>query len=310
MSIRDALAAGLGFRDLALIDAHAHVGRWGSFYMADPSLIQLVRELDRFNIELCCVTSLLAFSVDMPRGNDEVLEAIRFAPDRFLGYVSLVPHQPLADCRREVQRMLDASDRIIGLKFHPMWNNYPINGDLYQPLWELAAEFCPLVLVHCWLGGEEPEANNTPDKVAQMAARYPGVTVIMGHSGGSRAGQLQCAELCRRRPNLYMDLCGSEFGNLWIERLLEHAPADKVLFATDIPFLGAGSPAGRVGYAAIDDAIKRKILRVNMERILATCTRWGRDRFRSSTPLTRHGLTSTANQPALQMGTHHDNPDQ
>jgi uncharacterized protein len=276
-SIHENLASGRLLEGVRVIDAHAHVGRWPLFYVPDPSLPRIMDEWDRFGIGLSCVTSLLGFSVDMQGGNDEVLAAIRFAPDRFLGYICLVPHRPLDECRREVQRLMDASENFIGLKFHPLWNDYPVDGDRYKPLWDLAAERCPLILIHSW-NDDQTGGPNPAGRIAKLAEQYPEVTVILGHGGGTRAGQLEAAACCRRLPNLYMDICGGEFGNYWLERLMEHAPADKVLFGTDVPFLGAGSSVGRVGYANIDDKTKRAIFGENMAGILKTKTRWGKRR--------------------------------
>ena len=80
-------------------------------------------------------------------------------PGRFLGYVVLNPNWPLEENRRELKKRLLQQEGFIGIKFHPMWGEQPIDGDLYRPLWELAAEQAPLVLGHSWLGDEEPEGH-------------------------------------------------------------------------------------------------------------------------------------------------------
>lgn len=268
MNITDSLWAGKGLKDCLVIDAHAHMGYWQSFYTPQLSTEQMLNEMDRYGIDVCCISSLLAIAADTHRGNAEVLDLIQKTQGRFKGYITLNPHDPQESNRRELLERISESSGFIGIKFHPMWHGVPLDGELYRPLWDLAAEFCPLVVGHSWLGSEEPEGNNTPDRFASVAERYPQVTIIMGHSGGTYEGHRQAAEYCHRFENLYMDLCASEFSCLWLEDLLSFAPAEKVLFATDMPFLGVGSPIGRIGYSRIDEATKESILGQNMKLIL------------------------------------------
>ena len=268
MSLVETLWAGRGLSDLIVIDAHAHVGPWQSFYAPNPTSQQMLCEMDRHGIAACCVSSLLSIAMDIQRGNDEVATMMREAQGRFYGYITLNPNLPVEENRKELQTRLEMDIGFIGIKLHPMWHGHPINGDLYRPLWDLAAEMCPLVLGHSWLGKEEPENYNTPALYAEMAERYPEVTVIMGHSGGTFQGHMEAARHCSRLKNLYTDICAGEFSGLWMEEFLKVVPPEKVLFATDMPFLGPGSPIGRIGYAGITEETKRAIFGGNMAAIL------------------------------------------
>lgn len=274
MTIAENLQKGRGVGRSLVIDAHAHLGAWSSFYTPQLGVDMMVREMDRHGINTAIVSSLLAIAVDTQAGNDETLRAIKAHPGRFLGYVSLNPHRPVAENRDEYRRCRDASPDFVGIKLHPMWHGYPADGEKYLPIWEMAAEESALVLGHCWLGSEEPEGHAEPARYEAVARRFPEITILLGHSGGTEPGHRQCAALCHQYDNLVMDLCASEFSGMWVEDLLKIAPAEKVLFATDAPFLGVGSPVGRIGFSSLPEKTKKALLGGNIARVLRARTDW------------------------------------
>jgi predicted TIM-barrel fold metal-dependent hydrolase len=74
-------------------------------------------------------------------------------------------------------------------------------------------------------------------------------------------------KLGKKRPNIYLDQATSQAGYGWIERFVREVGAEKILFGSDMPFISAPQQIGKVLYARISDADKRKILGENAKRI-------------------------------------------
>ena len=53
-----------------------------------------------------------------------------------------------------------------------------------------------------------------------------------------------------------------------LERFVKEVGADKVLFGSDIPFLEPAAEIAKIVYARISESDKKKILGLNMKRLL------------------------------------------
>ena len=71
--------------------------------------------------------------------------------------------------------------------------------------------------------------------------------------------------LAREYENVYCDINGSLYSELWIEELVKMAPEGKFVFSTDQTFNDPRALLGRVLLSGLPDALKRKILCENME---------------------------------------------
>jgi predicted TIM-barrel fold metal-dependent hydrolase len=101
-----------------------------------------------------------------------------------------------------------------------------------------------------------------------LAERYPNVSWIMGHAGGTEAGREIGVEAARKVPNLYLEICSSWRNPGSIEQLVSGAGADRVLYGSDLPLMEPRIHVGRVMTAEISGADRRKVLGDNMARIL------------------------------------------
>ncbi len=91
---------------------------------------------------------------------------------------------PRPDCGPDyVARQLAfilASRRLIhGLKFHPSISQVAADDPRLAPLWELAHQEGWIVLVHA---GRSPISS--PDRVVDLARRWPGAAWVIAHLGG------------------------------------------------------------------------------------------------------------------------------
>jgi predicted TIM-barrel fold metal-dependent hydrolase len=259
--LHDAALAGRRLDRVLVIDNHVHVGPHAGFYQPSSGAAGLVRTMDRIGIDQACIFSTLAVVSDMRGGNDLSLEAARAFPDRLIAYAVPDPNQGERAVRDELRRCLDVGAR--GIKLHTGLHDYPFDGPLYHPAFELAhAHRLPLI-------SHGVVSANT---LRGIARTYPDAHVIVAHAGaggGGAAGE-EIERVAREEPNVYLDLASSvgKFGAF--TRVVSRVGASKLLYGSDTPWMCFTYQIGRVLLAPIAEDDKRRILGLNMAELFAT----------------------------------------
>ncbi len=249
-----------------IVDAHAHVGPWFNFFTPEPTADSMLRVMDRCGVRLAVVSATHAIAGEVEAGNAEVAAMARQHPGRFAGYAVFNPHLPqsLAD----VERTLDAPG-MVGIKIHPDVQGYAVGGPLYAPAFDLAARRGVPILTHTYADS----AFSDPLMFEAIAARWPEVSIILGHAGVTGEGHRRAMAVAAKHPNLYLELCGSFTTGLWIRRMVAAAGAERVLYGSDFPFIELRYGLGRVVFAGLDEAELRLVLGGNARRLLALAER-------------------------------------
>jgi len=244
-----------------IIDAHTHMGPYFNFHIPNNDADGMVKVMDRLGISLACTSPHAGITPDFRLGNDIAYKAMQDYPGRFFGYITINPNYP-EDIPQELERCYNRSMR--GIKIHPSSHGYPANGANFSPMWEFAQEKGLPVLAHSWAG----DGNCSPTVLGKVAEQYPSVTIILGHSGGTMSGYYESIEVAKKRENIFLETCCSTVIYGIIEMLVNKIGADRILFGSDMPFVNANAQIGKILYAKISDEDKRKILGLNMARVL------------------------------------------
>jgi predicted TIM-barrel fold metal-dependent hydrolase len=241
-----------------IIDSHAHLGPWFNFYTPPASLETYVRLMDRLGIKVACVTGTPALGPQTRQGNALVAEAVARYPQRFVAYCTVNPHRP-QEAAAELEYW-----RLPLVKFHPFTHNYPMDGPGYEPAFRFAERHRGVILIHVWQG----DYNCEPERLGRLAEKYPAIPFIAGHSGGTARGFRQCIDLACRFANIYLDPTGSQVYAGSVEALVAGPGAEQVLLGTDMGFFDPRPQVGRIVFARLSEAERRKILGENMRRLL------------------------------------------
>jgi len=108
----------------------------------------------------------------------------------------------------------------------------------------------------------------TPDDLDRLAPIYPGAHFLSAHVGGSWEFAQALVPVMRRHPNIYADVAYPETAHGIIEYLVREAGADRVVFGSDGLLIDPASQLGWVGWARIAFEDKRKVLGLNIARLL------------------------------------------
>jgi predicted TIM-barrel fold metal-dependent hydrolase len=245
-----------------VIDVHMHLGPYSQFHIAHNDAQGMIEEMDRLGIRQGWVAAHAAISADARRGNDESAEAVRAYPGRFQAYVVVDPNYP-EEVLPELERRM-AQPEFNMIKIHPSLAQYPIDGPNYAPVWDVAEEYACPVLTHAWSG----DALCGPEPIRRVMQKHPEVNLLFGHALFPTTFE-EAAKVALEFPNLWLDITSSNQSYRMIEHAVETVGAERILYGSDMPFLGAAGALGRILHAEISDEDKALILGGNAKRLLA-----------------------------------------
>jgi uncharacterized protein len=242
-----------------IIDAHCHLGRSPQFHFPDISVRTMLATMDRLSIDRAVACHLAMLQGAWELGFAESIAAYRESAGRVAFYAAFDPTLP--DAVTLISRCLD-HEAFVGVKIHPSLHGCYADDERYDAVWQLAARRQVPILTHSWdMSAQNPaQKYSFPSRFETYAARYPEVTLILGHAGGRYRGHIAAAELARRYPHVLLDTAGDCYTLGLIEYLVEQAGADKVLFGSDLTWLDPRTQLGMIYDADIPVDAKRQIL--------------------------------------------------
>lgn len=242
---------------IEIIDMHAHIGRWG-FSIPDVTAGGIVESMNRLGIAKTVAAPMPRMSAaDAALGNLAVIEAVRAYPGRILGYAHFWPSSP-EEVGAEMERCVAAG--CTGVKLHNL-NGIPYTDAAYAPALAIASERRMPVLLHTY--GQETDF----DQSREVARRYPGLSLLLAHSGADRVDDY--VRIAREHANVYLELAMSLCPRGLLQRLIAGAGAEKVVWGSDVCFLNQAHQLGKFGGADLPEEVKVKVLFANAQRILA-----------------------------------------
>lgn len=255
------LPASLDTSRFRIVDAHAHLGENRYFDIPSGYADGLIAQMDRIGIAQAAISAMIGLYMDCRLGNDWVAQAMERYPGRFIGMATVSPGRP-EEIIPELTRCFDGLQMSV-IKLHPNESEYPMSHPVYEQIYPFAQERGLPILNHDW---------QSPARLMKLAARYPRVRFIQAHSAGNWDGRREddYFRLARDCENVYVDICASPIFYGALEKLVDLAGPDHILFGSDFPFLNLGFGVGKVMIAYLTDEVKQKIFADNFLRLLET----------------------------------------
>jgi predicted TIM-barrel fold metal-dependent hydrolase len=254
---------GKPLNDILVIDSHAHIahdGAVGVGFMHQPysDAKSMFERAQLMGIDKMCISSWLGIWTDFDEGNKIVYSALQRYPGFYHGYATLQP-QYIRDWLPHLEKVYKEYG-MEGIKpYHPR-TDIPYNDPLWVPWFEYGNKINAYILLH-------PSPNFTQE-INDIAPRYPDMTFIIAHCGGSFATARQGIDAALQFPNVVLEITLTSVTYKVIEFMVEHVGADRVLFGTDQPMRDPIPQFGWVAYSHCSYEEKLKIFGLNMERII------------------------------------------
>lgn len=237
---------------MAFSDCHGHLGgRMSHYHVPDGDTDSLVAEMDRLGVARCCVFCFNILTDEQP-GNDQVADAVRRYPDRFVGFTMLNPHRGPAEMRRELERC--AAMGLRGIKLINSYQGYPCDGPNIEVACQWANERRQLILNHYW---------GSATILKRLVEKFSGACFITGHATAEYAG------IMKEHPNLYVCSCPL-IGPRACEDMVGAIGAERLMFGSDLSDLPVAWGLGPILFSRLPVEQKRMILGGNLERLLKT----------------------------------------
>lgn len=246
-----------------IIDVHCHMGTswlgWKTNEIGPERLLELYDEL---GVDKICL-SAWQVSYDFKVGNKEIYDICKKHPDRFIQFAIIAP--------RDRKLAIEELERSVneygakGLKIHPSINQFMVDSTLIDPVMEKAVEYKLPILFH-----SEEDGYSHPRMLSALAERYPSVTMIIGHMGGT--AWLEAVEAAKKHKNVYLDTTEMLNDGYIIGDCIEQCGAEKIVWGSDSPILNMFSEYAKVKYSDrygnVTEKDKEMIFGLNMQRVL------------------------------------------
>lgn len=248
-----------GKLDCPVIDFHAHMHEIASLYFPYTDETNMARTMDECGTRWTLFCSHLAL-YDPLEGESVQKKAVHKYPDYFKAYHGVI--SLYADPEKDIQEIIDNPDVYVGCKFFCDYNRTPLTSPIHTPYFEFLNENKLLVLLHTWGGSQY----NGADHVAEVAAKYPNITFICGHSF---CDGFEYAHSCLAGlSNIYYELTAVPIYRGFIEEICEKAGSDRLLFGSDMPWFSTKQTIGCVLSADLTDDDRENIFWRNGSKIL------------------------------------------
>jgi predicted TIM-barrel fold metal-dependent hydrolase len=254
---------------IPVVDAHSHVlhedGQTAgvNYIMLDGDAEHMLEVNAWCGIDRVAMMSWHApVCTDAHDGNEIVWRAMQSYGDEIIGVAVIDPtHMTSEEMESEI-RLRYLEQGFVGMKPYVRMNlNY--EDDRFSPWWEFGNEHKLYALMH--VAGHTGGVSG----IGSLAEKYPDVSWLIAHSGGSYPFAEQVAACIQEHPNVYAEITLTPVTNHVIEYLVQATDEDHVLFGTDAPMRDPRQQLGWVVWSHITVEIRKKLLAENFNRILS-----------------------------------------
>lgn len=260
---------------MKIYDAHAHiypgkiaekaVAAIGSFYdipMAGGTgtVEDLIASGSQIGVSKYLVHSTATNPLQVRAINNYIIGECNAHPDIFVGFGTL--HPDMDDFDSEIDFMIASG--LKGVKLHPDFQRFAVDDNAIDRLYNATEGRLP-ILFHA---GDKRYQYSNPSRIARVAKRWKGLTIIAAHFGGYSEWEEASSELLDL-DNLLFDT-SSSLPFIEPERaadMIHKAGAEKFMFGTDYPMWSHKSELERFMRIPLTDSEREIILSGNMARL-------------------------------------------
>lgn len=247
--------------EFAKFDAHAYVGTDYHSHFTPVPLRGIDEYFDRMESEGISRALLTpgGHLEQVDRNYRTICELVKQQPTRLFGLRRLNPRDPAV-----YDHIASAmtTDGMSGFMLHPSWDTFVANSRLVFPVMEAIAAWRVPVLVY---SGDVPYS--MPAQVADLAAAFPDVPVIMGHMGKTELYQ-HAVDSALRVPNVYLETSGCNITNI-IEDAVNRLGSHRVIFGTGWPGMSPRAEIKKLDLLRVSDEQRQDMYSRSLSNLLS-----------------------------------------
>lgn len=252
-----------------VIDSHTHFledggGFGGGTPMLKGDLEHMLALGEKMGVDKHCVAPWLGIWTDSEAGNC-LAENMAERDSRVYPYVLIDPNYVAREDIGKIAYHYHIQKRMPAMKMFMARINTRYNHPMFDPWLEIANDNHLYALMD---SGSYP---NYLADMAELAEKYPNISLFLDHAGRDFATAEAYAELAKKYDNVYLQLTYTSVPEGLIEYLCREGLAEKTLYGTDAPMRDPRPQLGWVAHADITTQEKKLILGGNMQRILDRC---------------------------------------
>ena len=228
------------------IDAHSHIGTFGSPFDVAFDGAMLASQMAEYNIEktiLCPAAASL---------NAELLSVWRSMPDKVipLYWVNANLGTPAYEDLEHYLRDLGFA----GVKMQPLFDGFTADSPVVDPVMETARKYGKPVFIHC---GHPPFS--LPWQIGLLAERHPDIPIVMIHMGHGHGVYIDASiTMAKKYDNLFLEVSGMPMG-CQIRNAFLNVGENRVMFGIDSPFHHPSVEIQRVMSCGLTDNQLKKV---------------------------------------------------
>lgn len=248
-------------------DSHAHFlqdnGNCGAgFSMCDGDMAHMLSLGEKMGVNDHSVAPWLGIWTDSETGNQLALDMAK-RDARIYPYLLIDPNY--IENIEETAFKYHIVHRFPGMKMLYSRIKRRHTDPVFDPWWKIANENKLYALL------DSCDYAGFLDDVAELAERFPDVSLFLDHAGGSFARAEACVPLAKKYDNVFLQLTYTTVPEGMLEYLCSEGLASKALYGTDAPMRDPRPQLGWVAHADISIEDKKKILGENMRMIASRC---------------------------------------
>ena len=239
-----------------IIDCHWHV----YFDHYEKNIKHSINDLKRCGIDKCALMfyqGLYQKDEDLQLQGQALREVMKIHKEYFIPFLTIDPNVDVGIVKEGVEEYM-LKGPAVAVKVH---HSMKVDRKEFEPLANLLSLHGIPVLIHCWYKTvQEYENESNPSNIANLAAKYPDLKIIMAHITGCGYRGLQDIA---KHPNVYVDTSGSQPEDGFLQYGLDLLGADRILFGSDFPGRDPATQLGRIYSVDMSDEDRNKILSGN-----------------------------------------------
>ena len=236
-------------------DCHSHLDDIGKY--TGWSVEQTLEKMDAAGVERAVISSVRGSFAgnpdDLSRANETVSKAVARYPGRLAGSVSVNPKFPEASLEQIETYVAQGPFVMVG-EMCQYLQGWDTSEPGLKPVIELARTLdAPL----CMHSSTEAHAG----EILQLCLEYHSAKFIISHMGGMNYLFENIPRLVANpRKNLWIDISGAcAFFAGYLERLVEHLGAERILFGVDMPLIEPSPLVTRIENLSLSRKEKERI---------------------------------------------------